>query len=256
MGDCHTIHGGDTMTTATMALLEYLRKLELAPEDDWLRLMVQQFTQALIELEAEAQIGAGRHERSPARVTQRNGYRERGLATRVGDLELRIPKLRSGSFFPSLLEPRRRAEKALLAVVQQAYVEGVSTRKVDDLLVALGLTGIDKSAVSRACRALDDVVEPFRQRPLSGPYPYVWLDALYLKVRQNHKITSQALVTSALAAQMQVSPVACARRASGKCWAGHWGPAKNRRFGRTFCAAWWGAAWPACSWSLAMPTKG
>jgi transposase-like protein len=177
-----------------MALLEYLRKLELAPEDDWLRVMVQQFTQALIELEAEAQIGAGRHERSSARVTQRNGYRERGLATRVGDLELRIPKLRSGSFFPSLLEPRRRAEKALLAVVQQAYVEGVSTRKVDDLLVALGLTGIDKSAVSRACRALDDVVEPFRQRPLIGPYPYVWLDALYLKVRQNHKITSQALV--------------------------------------------------------------
>jgi putative transposase len=182
------------MTTATMALLDYLRKLDLAPEEDWLRLMVQQFTQALIELEAEHQIGAGRHERSPARVTQRNGYRERGLATRVGELELRIPKLRTGSFFPSLLEPRRRAEKALLAVVQEAYVEGVSTRQVDDLLVALGLTGIDKSAVSRACKALDDLIEPFRHRPLVGHYPYLWLDALYLKVRQNHKIVSQALV--------------------------------------------------------------
>src|SRR5215213_4889755 len=101
MGDGETIHGGHTMTTATMTLLDYLRKLELAPEDDWMRLMVQQFTQALIELEAEQQIGAGRHERSPVRTTQRNGYRERGLATRVGELELRIPKLRTGSFFPS-----------------------------------------------------------------------------------------------------------------------------------------------------------
>jgi transposase-like protein len=177
-----------------MALLDYLRKLELAPEEDWLRLMVQQFTQALIELEAEQQIGAGRHERSPARMAQRNGYRERGLATRVGELELRIPKLRTGSFFPSLLEPRRRAEKALLAVVQQAYVEGVSTRKVDDLLIALGLTGIDKSAVSRACQSLDEVIEPFRNRPLTGHYPYLWLDALYLKGRQNHRIVSQAVV--------------------------------------------------------------
>jgi len=107
---------------------------------------------------------------------------------------LRIPKLRTGSFFPSLLEPRRRAEKALVAVVQEAYVEGVSTRKVDDLLVALGLTGIDKSAVSRACKALDEVIEPFRNRSLSSPSPYLWLDALYLKVRQNHRIVSKALV--------------------------------------------------------------
>src|SRR5688572_8449699 len=182
------------MTTATMALLDYLRKAELELDDNWLRQMVQQFAQAVIELEAEQQIGAGRHERSPSRTTQRNGYRERGLATRVGELELRIPKLRTGSFFPSLLEPRRRAERALLAVVQEAYVEGVSTRKVDDLLVALGLTGIDKSAVSRACQALDEVVEPFRRRSLAGPYPYLWLDALYLKVRQNHKIVSKALV--------------------------------------------------------------
>jgi len=182
------------MTTGTMALIEYLRKAELELEDDWLRQMVQTFTQGLIELEAEQKIGAGRHERSPNRLTQRNGYRERGLATRVGELELQIPKLRQGSFFPSLLEPRRRAERALVAVVQQAYVEGVSTRKVDDLLVALGLTGIDKSAVSRACQELDAVIEPFRNRRLESGYPYVWLDALYLKVRQNHRIVSKALV--------------------------------------------------------------
>jgi transposase-like protein len=194
MGDYHTIHGGHTMTGTTKALIEYLRKVELELDEDWLRQMVQNFTQAVIELEAEAQIGAGRHERSPSRLTQRNGYRERGLATRVGELDLRIPKLRQGSFFPSLLEPRRRVEKALVAVVQEAYVEGVSTRKVDDLLIALGLTGIDKSAVSRACKALDEVIEPFRNRVLTGPYAYLWLDALYLKVRQNHRIVSKALV--------------------------------------------------------------
>jgi putative transposase len=112
----------------------------------------------------------------------------------VGEIELRIPKLRTGSYYPSLLEPRKRAEQALLAVVQQAYVEGVSTRKVDDLLQAMGLSGIDKSQVSRVCKGLDEVVQEFRHRPLEGRYPYVWLDALYLKVRQNHRIVSMALV--------------------------------------------------------------
>jgi len=112
----------------------------------------------------------------------------------VGEIPLRIPKLRAGSYFPSLLEPRKRAEQALLAVVQQAYVEGVSTRKVDDLLRAMGLTGIDKSQVSRICKELDEGVQEFRNRPLEGRYPYVWLDAVYLKVRQNHRIVSQALV--------------------------------------------------------------
>lgn len=105
-----------------------------------------------------------------------------------------IPKLREGNFFPSLLEPRKRSEKALLAVVQSAYVHGVSTRKVDHLLQALGLTGIDKSKVSRICKELDEAVEDFRNRPLEGEYPYLWLDALYLKVRQNHRIVSQAMV--------------------------------------------------------------
>jgi transposase-like protein len=107
---------------------------------------------------------------------------------------LRIPKVRHGTYFPSLLNPRRRSEKALLAVVQQAYIQGVSTRKVDDLLQALGLTGIDKSKVSRICKELDSVVEAFRNRPLTDGYPYLWLDALYLKVRQNHRIVSQAVV--------------------------------------------------------------
>jgi transposase-like protein len=114
--------------------------------------------------------------------------------TRVGEIELAIPKLRKGSYYPSLLEPRRPAEKALLAVVQEAYLKGVSTRKVDDLLKAMGLTGIDKSKVSRICKELDQNVEQFRQRQLQASFPYLWLDALYLKVRQNHRIVSLAMV--------------------------------------------------------------
>ncbi len=112
----------------------------------------------------------------------------------MGETPLRIPKLREGTYFPSLLEPRRRAEKALLAVVQTAYVKGVSTRKIDDLLKALGLTGIDKSKVSRICKELDELVEGLRNRPLEGSYPYLWLDAPYLKVRQDHRIVNQAMV--------------------------------------------------------------
>jgi putative transposase len=130
----------------------------------------------------------------PERLNCRNGYRERSCETRVGEIDLRIPKLRVGTYFPGLLEHRRHAEKALLAVVQQAYVEGVSTRKVDDLMQAMGLNGMDKSAVSRTCKALDEVVHEFRNRPLEGRYPYVWLDAMYLKVRQNHRIVSLAKV--------------------------------------------------------------
>jgi transposase-like protein len=183
-----------TMTDPTMALMEYLRNVGLEPDETFLQEGLRQLTQTVLELEAAEQIGAGRYERTPERKTYRNGHRERVWETRVGEIPLRIPKVRDGSYFPSLLEPRRRSEKALLAVVQQAYVEGVSTRRVDDLLQALGLTGIDKSRVSRICKELDEVVEPFRNRPLEGQYPFVWLDALYLKVRQNHRIVSQALV--------------------------------------------------------------
>jgi len=183
------------MTDATMALMDYLRNAGLEP-DDFLQEGLQRLAQLLMETEVEQQIGAGRHERNPERKTYRNGHRERVWETRVGEIPLRIPRVRDGTYFPSLLEPRRRAEKALLAVVQQAYVEGVSTRRVDDLLQALGLTGIDKSKVSRICKELDHVVEAFRSRPLEGSYPYLWLDAVYLKVRHNHRIVGQALVVA------------------------------------------------------------
>ena len=182
------------MTEATIALSEYLRKTGLSLDGDFLRQAVQYLMQQLIELEAAEHIGADRYQRTPTRTTQRNGHRARGLDTRVGELSLRIPKVRQGTFFPSLLEPRRRAEKALLAVIQEAYVAGVSTRKVDDVVQALGLTGVDRSSVSRICQGLDELVEAFRNRALAGAYPYLWLDALYLKVRQNHRIVSKALV--------------------------------------------------------------
>ena len=137
-----------------------------------------------MDAEVSAQIGAERGERSPERVTYRNGYRNRTWDTRVGTMELH-PKLREGNYFPSLLEPRRRSEKALLSVIQQAYVEGVSTRRVDDLIKALGCDGISSSQVSRICQQLDEVVESFLGRPLDGgPYPYVWLDGLTQKVRE------------------------------------------------------------------------
>lgn len=183
------------MTDASMALVEYLRKAGGFENSDFLKEAVQRMAQAFIELELEQQIGAAKHERSADRLAYRNGYRPRVWETRVGEIPLEIPRLREGSFFPTLLEPRRRSEKALLAVVQQAYIQGVSTRKVDELLQALGLTGIDKSRVSRICSELDEHVKQFRERSLSETaYPYLWLDALYLKVRQNGRVVSMAVV--------------------------------------------------------------
>jgi putative transposase len=176
-----------------MALIEYLRKIGLDEDADFLREAVRVMTQALMELEVSQQIGANRYERHEERKTYRNRYRDRIWETRVGAVPLRIPKLREGSFFPSLLEPRKRSEKALLAVIQHAYIEGVSTRKVDDLVQALGVRA-DKSKVSRICKQLDEVVKGFPERPLVSDYPYIWLDALYLKVRHNHRVVSQALV--------------------------------------------------------------
>ena len=150
-----------------------------------------------MDAEVSSRIGAEYGERSPERVTQRNGYRSRGWDTRVGTMDLRIPKLREGSYFPSLLEPRRRSERALLAVIQQAYVEGVSTRRVDDLVKALGCEGISKSQVSRICQELDVVVEGFLGRPLDGgPYPYLWLDALTQKVREAGRIVNVSVVVA------------------------------------------------------------
>jgi putative transposase len=177
-----------------MALTEVLRKAELDRDADFLREGVRVLSQALLELEVTQHLGAERHERTAERSGQRNGYRERTWDTRVGTLELRVPRVRDGSFFPSLLEPRKRAERALVAVVQEAYVQGVSTRRVDDLVQALGLQGISKSQVSRLCEALDAEVERFRTRKLEGPYPYVWLDATFLKVRQDGRVVSLAVV--------------------------------------------------------------
>jgi len=177
-----------------MALLELLRKAELERDADFLREGVRVLSQALLELEVTQHLGAERHERSAERSGQRNGYRERAWDTRVGTLELRVPRVRDGSFFPSLLEPRKRAERALVAVVQEAYVQGVSTRRVDDVVQALGLQGISKSQVSRLCSELDAEVERFRTRKLEGPYPYLWLDATFLKVRQEGRVVSLAVV--------------------------------------------------------------
>lgn len=181
-------------TDFRIALQELLDKSN--PDIDFLREAVRVLTQELMEMEVSRQIGAGLHERSSERVTQRNGYRDRLWDTRVGAVDLRIPKLRKGSYFPSLLEPRRRAEKALVAVVQEAYIQGVSTRKVDELVQALGMTGISKSEVSRLCSELDEVVEQFRNRPLTARYPYVWLDAKYMKVREGGRVLSMALVVA------------------------------------------------------------
>ena len=156
-----------------IGLSELLRKAMIEQDAGFLREGLRVLSQALMEMVVEEHVGAGRHERGPGRTGQRNGYRERNWDTRVGTVELKVPRVRDGGYFPSLLEPRRRAERALSAVVQEAYVHGVSARKVDDLVKALGMAGISKSQVSRLCEELDSEVARFRGRPLEGPYPYV-----------------------------------------------------------------------------------
>ena len=178
-----------------MALTELLRKGD-AGDAEFLKEGVRVLAQALMELELTQHVGAERYERALTRTGQRNGYREREWDTRVGTIELQVPRVRDSSFFPSLLEPRKRAERALVAVVQEAYVQGVSTRRVDDLVQALGMTGISKSQVSRLCQALDGEVERFRSRRLGGPYPYVWLDATFVKVREQGRVVSMAVVVA------------------------------------------------------------
>ena len=177
-----------------IGLTELLRKAQMEGDTDFLREGVRVLAQALMEIEVDQHIGAGRHERTERRSGHRNGYRERSWETRAGTVELLVPRVRDSSYFPSLLEPRRRAERALSAVVQEAYVHGVSTRKVDDLVKALGMAGISKSQVSRLCEELDEEVERFRGRPLEGPNPYVWLDATYVKARQDGRVASTAVV--------------------------------------------------------------
>jgi len=177
-------------------LSTFVGKLLEEQDGDVLREGIRVLSQALMESEVAGLIGADRYERTSDRQTYHNGYRLRTWDTRVGTIELAIPKLRAGSYFPSLLEPRRRAERALLAVVQEAYVHGVSTRKVDDLLRALGLDGMSKSEVSRICAELDSEVAAFRTRGLEGEHPYVWIDATYHKVRQDGRVQSMATVVA------------------------------------------------------------
>ena len=169
------------MTEDTMNLRGLLEK---TADSDFLREMIGFSAQRLMELEVESLTGAPHGTRTPDRLTHRNGYRERDWETRAGTVELRIPKLRKGSYFPGFLEPRRMAEKALTAVIQEAYVHGISTRSVDDLVQAMGMSGISKSQVSRLCVEIDDKVQTFLNRPLEADWPYVWLDATYVKVRR------------------------------------------------------------------------
>ena len=185
------------MVRESVNLLELLRKQAAGGDLDFLREAVAVLAEAVMEAEVAEQAGAAYGERSDARITRRNGYRPRRWDTRAGSIELQIPKLRQGSYFPALLEPRRRAERALLAVVQQAYVEGVSTRRVDDLVRSLGCEGISKSQVSRICSELDSVVTSFLERPLDGgPYRYLWLDALTQRVREEGRIAQVSVVVA------------------------------------------------------------
>jgi putative transposase len=185
------------------ALTELLDALRAGGDLDFLREAMQLVLQALIELEADQVIGAGRYERSESRTTHRNGSRARVLSTKAGDVSLAIPKLRHGSFFPALLEPRRRIDRALWAVVMEAYVHGVSTRKVDDLVAALGIdAGVSKSQVSRICAELDQAVATFRERRLDHiEFPYVFLDATYVKAHEGAHVVSKAVVVATGVAQ-------------------------------------------------------
>jgi len=179
------------MTDDRMALVDLLQK---SGDGDFLRAVAEAVLQILMEADVEGLIGAGRHERSADRLNYRNGYRDRSLDTRLGSLQLRIPKLRQGSYFPPFLEPRKTAEKALVTVIQEAWIGGVSTRRVDELVQAMGLSGISKSQVSKLCKDIDERVNAFLDRPIEGEWPYLWLDATYLKVRDGGRIVSVAAI--------------------------------------------------------------
>jgi transposase-like protein len=180
-----------TMTDERMALIELIEK---GADADLIRDMLAFAAERLMNLEVETLTGAPTGVRSADRLTHRNGYRERAWDTRAGRINLAIPKLRKGSYFPAFLEPRRTAEKALTAVIQEAYVHGISTRSVDDLVKAMGASGISKSQVSRLCEEIDERVNAFLARPIEGEWPYLWIDATYLKTREAGRIVSTAVI--------------------------------------------------------------
>ena len=215
------------MTDDTLPLHPLLAK---AGDGDFLRSVAEAVVQLLMETDVDGLIGAGRHERSGDRTTYRNGYRDRTLDTRLGSLQLRIPKLRQGTYFPPFLEPRKKAsEKALISVIQEAWISGVSTQEVDDLVQAMGLSGIGKSTVSKLCKDIDERVGAFLDRPLSGEWPYLWLDATYLKQREGGRIVSVAAI------------VAVAVNTDGKrgesldCTLGHRKPRRSGRLSSRAC---------------------
>jgi putative transposase len=230
------------------ALSELLDALRAGGDLDVVREALALVLQALIEAEAAQQIGAGRYERSATRITHRNGTRARLLSTKAGDVELKIPKLREGSFFPALLEPRRRIDRALLAVVMEAYVHGTSTRKVDDLVKALGVdSGISKSEVSRICGELDGEVAAFRSRPLGHTsFPYVFLDATYVKARVASRVVSRAVVLATGVSADVAARCSVVRSATVRT-----GPS-----GRRSCARSRRGGSLGCSWSSPTPTPG
>jgi transposase-like protein len=192
----HESEGDTTMAEGqSLTTREAVQEVLASEHADVLRESVALMVKEIMELEVAQLAGAELGERAPGRrQAQRNGYRERRWDTRVGEIELQIPRLRTGSYLPSFLEPRRRAEQALVAVVQEAYVNGVSTRKVDRLVEQMGLRGLSKDQVSRMCRALDEQVQAFRERPLEGAYPYLWLDAKIERVREPGGVRQKALV--------------------------------------------------------------
>src|ERR1700724_1194151 len=180
-------------TKANIALAELAEK---GADTDLLREMIQYVAQRMMDMDVEGVCSAAYAERSPERLNSRNGYRERLWETRAGSVDLKIPKLRKGSYFPGFLEPRRTAEKALAAVIQEAYIQGVSTRSVDELVKTMGMSGISKSQVSRLCGEIDERVNAFLTRPLEGDWPYLWIDATYVKVLQAGRIVSVAVIVA------------------------------------------------------------